>query len=346
MWLRLSRGLPHLVIENVAEMSFVREANLGDLQTPQVVMGTFGTAEKGGEGNAQKTEQKKRLFEIPRSPEQSPPRDDDEATTVAPVKEPLVLHLSFSDEEEVDSKKAPAAAATSESESPPTPSASPKKRMVRFEDERSGSSESDEVPQKRRCRVVPSFASVPPLPASISSSEGTPESVHPKVPSTAAVAFPKFIVLPKSPMFVQSDAKPKKHLFAGISFIVTGLPKSACAASVDGIEGFVRVSGGTLLDDENRIETPTLLKSTWGPIPSLILVSDKPHRTVKYLVAIAVGVPPIHHRWISHCREQGTLLPFQPYLLPSGFSLEKEKNSVVFVFLFSLTFGEGGKSTN
>ncbi len=60
-------------------------------------------------------------------------------------------------------------------------------------------------------------------------------------------------------------------------------------------------------------------------LPSCILIADKAHRTLKYLSAIALGLPTLHYNWIKHCVEQNCLLPYKPYSLPSGFSLIKNE---------------------
>lgn len=43
------------------------------------------------------------------------------------------------------------------------------------------------------------------------------------------------------------------------------------------------------------------------------------------------GIPTIHYRWLLHSAEQGTLLPYRPYLLPAGVSLVDDKRIVQYV---------------
>jgi hypothetical protein len=61
-------------------------------------------------------------------------------------------------------------------------------------------------------------------------------------------------------------------------------------------------------------------------LPSTLLLANKPHRTLKYLLALAAGIPTIHYNWLIHSHEQRCLLPYRAYLLPAGFSLEKERD--------------------
>jgi hypothetical protein len=112
-------------------------------------------------------------------------------------------------------------------------------------------------------------------------------------------------------------------------------------------------------------------RSAWGDLPSVILISDKHHRTLKYLMALAAvpatlhdphpfiivlttrtthttharartththtrteqGIPTIHYRWLLHSAEQGCPLPYRPYLLPAGVSLVDEKRIFQYVYL-------------
>ena len=48
------------------------------------------------------------------------------------------------------------------------------------------------------------------------------------------------------------------------------------------------------------------------------LIADKHCRTVKFIQALALGIPCLSTRWITHCLAKQRILPWEPYLLPSG----------------------------
>lgn len=48
--------------------------------------------------------------------------------------------------------------------------------------------------------------------------------------------------------------------------------------------------------------------------------------TLKYMLAIAAGIPTIHYNWLIHCCQQRCLLPYNLYALPAGYSVEKDCN--------------------
>jgi hypothetical protein len=48
------------------------------------------------------------------------------------------------------------------------------------------------------------------------------------------------------------------------------------------------------------------------------VIADRHCRKEKYLQALALGIPCLHHRWITDCVTQATVLPFERYLLPAG----------------------------
>ena len=48
------------------------------------------------------------------------------------------------------------------------------------------------------------------------------------------------------------------------------------------------------------------------------LIADKHCRTAKFIQALALGIPCLSARWITHCVAKQRVLPWAPYLLPSG----------------------------
>ncbi|ESO94457.1 hypothetical protein LOTGIDRAFT_161149 [Lottia gigantea] len=55
------------------------------------------------------------------------------------------------------------------------------------------------------------------------------------------------------------------------------------------------------------------------------LISDSHHRTVKYMQALAAGLPCVSHLWIIFSSSQGRLLDYKSYILPAGINIEKRK---------------------
>lgn len=86
------------------------------------------------------------------------------------------------------------------------------------------------------------------------------------------------------------------------------------------------VRGGTIIS-EIHWSTPTSIvkKGFHFKTPSTLLVSDKPHRTLKYFLALASDFPCVHFNWIKDSVEKDTLMPYEDYLLPTGVFLETGK---------------------
>lgn len=155
--------------------------------------------------------------------------------------------------------------------------------------------------------------------------DSSPAHAVKSLPSRAG-HVPLLWCTPKSPLMLReaTEAPRSPTLFRGISFVLTGLRDDTRS------EQAIRECGGTLLrvsDAQQTLPTPTFRKTRWGHTPTVVLLSDRCHRTLNYLLALAAGVPTVHCRWVFHCAEQGTLLPFLPYLLPAGFSLESSSYS-------------------
>ncbi|KAJ9639969.1 radiation sensitive protein rad9 [Coniosporium tulheliwenetii] len=50
------------------------------------------------------------------------------------------------------------------------------------------------------------------------------------------------------------------------------------------------------------------------------LIADTHSRRAKYMQALALGLPCLHHRWLLDCVSTNSILPWAPYLLPAGSS--------------------------
>jgi hypothetical protein len=69
-------------------------------------------------------------------------------------------------------------------------------------------------------------------------------------------------------------------------------------------------------DDASK--EPLRLQSCAQYLGFTAFIADKHCRKEKYLQALALGIPCLHHRWVTDCVAQETILPFERYLLPAG----------------------------
>ncbi|KAF8927972.1 hypothetical protein BGZ58_009983 [Dissophora ornata] len=84
----------------------------------------------------------------------------------------------------------------------------------------------------------------------------------------------------------------------------------------------IKTAGGTILNDVS-----SALDAMGFALPNVLLISFTTLRTTKYIEALALNIPRLSYRWIESCCEDRQLLPYQSYLLPTGFS--KELDTIV-----------------
>ena len=73
------------------------------------------------------------------------------------------------------------------------------------------------------------------------------------------------------------------------------------------------------LDDvDPTMPTPFHLKPTYFKRGFTCLVTDRHCRNQKFFQALALGIPCLATRWVRDCITRQELLPWEPYLLPSG----------------------------
>ncbi|KAI1316365.1 hypothetical protein EDD11_010079 [Mortierella claussenii] len=108
-----------------------------------------------------------------------------------------------------------------------------------------------------------------------------------------------------------------KDFFRDLMFVLS-LSSPTAANIVDReIVNKIRQGGGLVLDDFTSV-----LGTPRAPPANLLFISFKAVRTTKYLEALALNVPRLSYHWIEACTEARQLLPYQSYLLPTGFSNE------------------------
>eukprot|EP01113_Clastostelium_recurvatum_P009034 TRINITY_DN14316_c0_g1_i3.p1 TRINITY_DN14316_c0_g1~~TRINITY_DN14316_c0_g1_i3.p1 ORF type:complete len:638 (-),score=97.27 TRINITY_DN14316_c0_g1_i3:3-1916(-) len=147
------------------------------------------------------------------------------------------------------------------------------------------------------------------------------------------------------------EAKPKRSrvpakkehlLFKGVSFVVTGMRGAHHeneAGSDDELNPdddlistselcrMITKHGGQVLEDKHFFAKPyppatRRSSSQANKPPPLILISDAPRRTLKYILAVACGVPCVRFSWVRECCDNMQTEPIEPYLLPSGRRLD------------------------
>lgn len=88
----------------------------------------------------------------------------------------------------------------------------------------------------------------------------------------------------------------------------------------DGIEKIILDGGGTILDILPSLKQLNELHGNNSSL-KIILISDRPTKTFKYLWSLAAGIPLISYRWLMDCFDSNNLLSFTTscdYLLSAG----------------------------
>ena len=139
--------------------------------------------------------------------------------------------------------------------------------------------------------------------------------------------------------------KPHSLLFDGMAFAISfqsQRPGETAAQSKQRlsrqgeVEKEIKQAGGRILEDGfEEIFDLTANKNMSSPVssspaPPLVLtpaaetlgftalIADGHSRKVKYMYALALGLPCISHRWVSDCLAKSEIVAWEPYLLASG----------------------------
>lgn len=122
-------------------------------------------------------------------------------------------------------------------------------------------------------------------------------------------------------------------LFKNMAFAVTNIDR---AEENERIKYCISTNGGDILSTglDELFHIPALSRTTspadlnadtsfrltaaGKDIGFTCLIADKHCRTAKFIQALALGIPCLSTRWITHCVSKQRLLPWAPYLLPSG----------------------------
>jgi len=112
----------------------------------------------------------------------------------------------------------------------------------------------------------------------------------------------------------------KSKLFRNLQFIVTG------AKNKGEIRTIIDENGGYRIDHYLKGPNASLSpfkRTVRKGCPSMVLLADKERRTIKYVLGLVSGTPCVHYDWLLQCVEKEKILPYEPYLLPSGFSVTR-----------------------
>ena len=122
-------------------------------------------------------------------------------------------------------------------------------------------------------------------------------------------------------------------LFKNMAFAITNIDR---AEKNERIKHLISTNGGIILSTglDELLHIPALPRTT-SPVDTnadtsfhltpaakdvgfTCLIADKHCRTVKFIQALALGIPCLSTRWITNCLAKQRILPWEPYLLPSG----------------------------
>ncbi|RBR13175.1 uncharacterized protein FIESC28_08361 [Fusarium coffeatum] len=164
------------------------------------------------------------------------------------------------------------------------------------------------------------------------------ESTDELHPSPAASVLERSIVHKSSRSFKQSFASVQKtgRLFDGMVFALS-FSTQFKAQERKKIETKITQSGGTILADgfQDMFEHSSIM-NTMSPVMDeedalrltkssydsgfTALIADNHSRKVKYMQALALGLPCLAPQWITTCLTKGAIVDWEPYLLCAGAS--------------------------
>ncbi|MCJ1246853.1 hypothetical protein MMC30_004062 [Trapelia coarctata] len=128
-------------------------------------------------------------------------------------------------------------------------------------------------------------------------------------------------------------------IFDNVVFCITNIEKAGIRRET---EHTIRSNGGHLLengfeelfhipdiasatpskanptDDDTDSEPPFQLKQAFTTRGFTCLIADKHCRKQNFLQALALGIPCLATRWVRDCISKKSIIPWEPYLLPSG----------------------------
>ena len=159
-------------------------------------------------------------------------------------------------------------------------------------------------------------------------------SERPSTPSTPSSRTRR--AKPSGPTLSRSmttSTRSNDGIFNNMVFAITNVGR---ATDSERLKAHISSNGGTILDNgfDELFHIPPLPRTTGPKDPSAgdrfeltlaaktlgftCLIADKYCRRAKYIQALALGIPCLATRWITSCVTKQRVLPWGPYLLPSG----------------------------
>ncbi|KAM0256865.1 hypothetical protein ACHAQJ_004685 [Trichoderma viride] len=131
-----------------------------------------------------------------------------------------------------------------------------------------------------------------------------------------------------------------RRLFEGMVFAISMSPDKKNEKIRANLEAKIKQAGGLILESgfEELFEPSTVMSMSTYDVPDAddgeslglsrsclncgftALVADTHSRKVKYMQALALGLPCLAYQWIITCLNKGTLVDWEPYLLAAGSS--------------------------
>ncbi|MCJ1473596.1 hypothetical protein MMC13_002247 [Lambiella insularis] len=130
-----------------------------------------------------------------------------------------------------------------------------------------------------------------------------------------------------------SAVRKTSDLFDNVVFGITNISEDASRRQT---ETYIKSNGGYLINDgfDELFHVPEMTPisparhidrpARFGLMPAhqhhgfACLIADKHCRSRKFFQALALGIPCLATRWVRDCVSKQRLLPWEPYLLPSG----------------------------
>ncbi|KAL2040570.1 hypothetical protein N7G274_006549 [Stereocaulon virgatum] len=159
-------------------------------------------------------------------------------------------------------------------------------------------------------------------------------SERPSTPSTPSSRTRR--AKPSGPTLSRSmttSTRSNDGMFKNMVFAITNVGR---AEDSERLKAHISSNGGTILDNgfDELFHIPPLPRTTGLKDPSAddrfelilaaktlgftCLIADKYCRRAKYVQALALGIPCLATRWITDCVTKQRVIPWGPYLLPSG----------------------------
>lgn len=140
----------------------------------------------------------------------------------------------------------------------------------------------------------------------VPTSQSTPSSSQ-KARTRAKLLSP----LPSNRSYVSRSRTIFKFKF---EFVLTGFVKDGETSLTE----LIQEHGGKVVGREHEVLYP-------GNSKAVVIATPVSWRKLKFMHAVACGIPVVHPDWIQQCIKAASILPFDGFTVPSGYSLTTRK---------------------